>query len=358
MCLLLLIFYIIIFFFLLLLLQCLIVDGEGSNDSDVNDSSLETSPQKTTTKAHLSGEKTDDRIFACSDYIPLSDNSPNRPGKVYRMKKNTKSIKYATKKKMRTVSESPEGELEKESIMGESSFTCNDRVFGTMLIHKTTKNKSMPSMLDSVKQPKPDDAGGDDGTKVKSSILSDKSCRNSHIVNNSGDGYAIKDVYHSENSRTLRKSGRHSINSDSRKLRAVKRSASETNHQSKCSLLDFFKNKDNILPSCKRTHVCDHDNHSEQYGKQKRTVTSIKTSCSNFTQCHLDTIRRERSSFKSQSDFSKYCTEQDSLLALKLQREFNMEEKYRLSAIRSKGSEGEYTFRQRRSASASCTQTS
>ena len=56
---------------------------------------------------------------------------------------------------------------------------------------------------------------------------------------------------------------------------------------------------------------------------------------------------KSRSDFNSESEYQAYLEEEDLKLALKLQADFDLEAKFRLSSIRTKGSEDEYKFRSR-----------
>ncbi len=55
--------------------------------------------------------------------------------------------------------------------------------------------------------------------------------------------------------------------------------------------------------------------------------------------------RRSRSEFATDVQFKAYIEEEDARLARKLQEDFNMEAKFRLNAIRRKGSDDEYRLR-------------
>ncbi len=61
--------------------------------------------------------------------------------------------------------------------------------------------------------------------------------------------------------------------------------------------------------------------------------------------CIPDAVRKTRNDFSNMVDYHDYMEEQDRLLALQLQADFNMEAKLKLTAIRRKGSDGEYKFR-------------
>ena len=60
-----------------------------------------------------------------------------------------------------------------------------------------------------------------------------------------------------------------------------------------------------------------------------------------------DDTPKLRSDFNSESEYQTYLEEEDLKLALKLQADFDLEAKFRLSSIRTKGSEDEYQFRSR-----------
>ena len=60
-----------------------------------------------------------------------------------------------------------------------------------------------------------------------------------------------------------------------------------------------------------------------------------------------DDTPKSRSDFNSELEYQAYLEEEDLKLALKLQADFDLEAKFRLSSIRTKGSEDEYKFRSR-----------
>ena len=56
-------------------------------------------------------------------------------------------------------------------------------------------------------------------------------------------------------------------------------------------------------------------------------------------------VRRERSSFATEEEYRAYVEEQDFLLAKAFQEEYDLEVRYNLTAIRKKGTDGQYMFR-------------
>ncbi len=82
---------------------------------------------------------------------------------------------------------------------------------------------------------------------------------------------------------------------------------------------------------------------------KRSDASSVSKLSVDFSQTSLSSEPLDRSHFNTQADFNKYMEERDLMLALKLQQDFDHEERFHLTAIRSKGSEGEYSFRKKAS---------
>ena len=73
------------------------------------------------------------------------------------------------------------------------------------------------------------------------------------------------------------------------------------------------------------------------------------TECESISDLSVISERRDRSEFATEAAYKAYLEEQDRLYAERLNKEYEMEEKLKLTAFRFKGSEGAYSFRRKKS---------
>ena len=77
---------------------------------------------------------------------------------------------------------------------------------------------------------------------------------------------------------------------------------------------------------------------------------SADRECESESDLSVISERRDRSEFATESAYKSYIEEQDRLYAERLNREYQMEEKLKLTAFRFKGSENAYSFRKKSTA--------
>ena len=153
-----------------------------------------------------------------------------------------------------------------------------------------------------------------------------------------------------------------------RKVTCIERSEDESHSlikrmkQSRLNFDDTVKNKGSKLArrggktSRGKKHIVlrqqrvDTFMHKQNSNDDESTCTlpsAADTECESESDLSVVSERRDRSEFPTESAYKAYVEEQDRLYAERLNKEYQMEEKLKLTAFRFKGSEGAYSFRKK-----------
>ena len=138
--------------------------------------------------------------------------------------------------------------------------------------------------------------------------------------------------------------------------------------QSRLTFQDTVKNEDNkptrrsgkINRGKKRTMLRQQrvdDLINKQNSNEDESTCSLPpaadSECESVSDLSVISERRDRTEFATEAAYKAYVEEQDRLYAERLNKEYEMEEKLKLTAFRFKGSEGAYSFRRKKSTTVS-----
>ena len=107
------------------------------------------------------------------------------------------------------------------------------------------------------------------------------------------------------------------------------------------------KGKKGIVLRQQRVDTLMHKQNSNDDESTCTLPSAADTECESESDLSVVSERRDRSEFATESAYKAYIEEQDRLYAERLNKEYQMEEKLKLTAFRFKGSEGAYSFRKK-----------